>query len=212
MFRECCRFLRISPTLNKLVWYPCPCLHTTQTRRRPNAEPWLPQMEEAEEAGRPISNLDRNQVPPVGRVGPALPTHSSTRNHHLSLITMLPLFGTDDRKRRNINLGGRSSSSSHTSILDEARLRREERLSQLKRQQSAVRIQAWWRGSREARVVRAQLRHTLDQDPTGIDGLRSVVLIGQDEESLAIWSRHVLQSGESGWNVSRFACTEVTLF
>lgn len=124
---------------------------------------------------------------------------------------MLPLFGADDRKRRNINLGGRSTSASHTSILDEARLRREERLSQLKRQQSAVRIQAWWRGKQEARVVRTQLRHTLDQDPTGINGLRSVVLIGQDEESLAIWSRHVLQSGESGWNVSHFARTELTL-
>ncbi|KAF9647283.1 HECT-domain-containing protein [Thelephora ganbajun] len=110
---------------------------------------------------------------------------------------MLPLFGADDRKRRNINLGGRSTSSTHTSILDEARLRREERQSQLKRQQSATRIQAWWRGKREARVVRTQLRHTLGQDPTGINGLRAVVLIGQDEESLKIWSRNVLQTGEN---------------
>ena len=165
----------------------------------------------AEESGRPISNHDRNQVPPVRRAGAALATHSSTRNPHLNLTTMLPLFGADDRKRRNINLGGRSSSASHTSILDEARLRREERLSQVKRQQSAIRIQAWWRGKREARVVRAQLRHTLDQDPTGINGLRSVVLIGQDEESLAIWSRHALKSGEGGWNASYFACTELTL-
>lgn len=111
---------------------------------------------------------------------------------------MLPLFGADDRKRRNINLGGRPTSSTHTSILDEARLRREERLSQLKRQKSAIRIQAWWRGKQEARIVRDQLRRTLGQDPTGINGLRSVALIGQDEESLAIWSRNVLQSGDSG--------------
>ena len=110
---------------------------------------------------------------------------------------MLPLFGTDDKKRRTINLGGRPTSSTHTSILDEARLRREERQSQLKRQQNAIRIQAWWRGKREARTVRVQLRHALDQDPTGINGLRAVVLIGQDEESLTIWSRDVLHSGES---------------
>lgn len=111
---------------------------------------------------------------------------------------MLPLFGADGRKRRNINLGGLSTSSTHTSILDEARLRREERQSQLKREQSAIRIQAWWRGKRVARVVRIQLRHMLDQDPTGVNGLRAVALIGQDEESLAIWSRNALQSGEGG--------------
>jgi len=124
---------------------------------------------------------------------------------------MLPLFGADDRKRRNINLGGRSTSSTHTSILDEARLRREERQNQLKRQQSAIRIQAWWRGKRVARTVRVQLRHTLDQDSTGINGLRAVVLIGQDEESLAIWSRNVLQSGESEWDSSCFVCTQLNL-
>lgn len=109
---------------------------------------------------------------------------------------MLPLFDVDGRKRRNINLGGRSTSSTHTSILDEVRLRREERQNQLKRQQSAIRIQAWWRGKQETRIVRIQLRNALEQDPGGIDGLRAVTFIGQDEESLAIWSRNVLQSGE----------------
>ena len=113
---------------------------------------------------------------------------------------MLPLFGTDDRKRRNINLGGRSSSTTHTSILDEARLRREERQNQLKRQTSAIRIQAWWRGKLESRRVRIQLRHVLEEDPAGINGLRAIVLIGQDEDSLAIWSRNILQLGESKWD------------
>lgn len=116
---------------------------------------------------------------------------------HLDLATMLPLFEADDRKRRNINLGGRSSSSTHTSILDEAKLRREERQNQLKRHRSAVQVQAWWRGRRESRIVRIQLRHILDQDPAGINGLRAAVLIGQDEDSLAIWSRNILQLGES---------------
>ena len=113
---------------------------------------------------------------------------------------MLPLFGGDDKKRRNINLGGRSSSTTHTSILDEARLRREERQTQLKRQKSAVRIQAWWRGRRESRIIRIQLRYTLEQDPAGITGLRAMVLIGQDEESLAIWSRNILRLGEGKWD------------
>lgn len=153
-------------------------------------------------------------------------THSGTRNplsfwrvlishellpRHPNFIIMLPLFGADDRKRRNINLGGRPTSSTHTSILDEARLRREERQSQLKRQQSAIRIQAWWRGKREARAVRVQLRHALDQDSAGIDGLRAVVLVGQDEESLAIWSRNVLQSGESEWDPSYLISTQPIL-
>lgn len=122
---------------------------------------------------------------------------------------MLPLFGADDRKRRNINLGGRLTSNTHTSILDEARLRREERQSQLKRQQNAVRIQAWWRGRREARAIRVQLRHTLGQDPTGINGLRAVALIGQDEETLAIWSHNALQSGESEWDPRCFVCMQL---
>lgn len=124
---------------------------------------------------------------------------------------MLPLFGADDRRRRNINLGGRSTSSTHTSILDEARLRREERQSQLKQQRSAIRIQSWWRGKQETRALRVQLRHILDQDPTGINGLRATVLIGQDEESLEIWSRNVLQSGESEWVPSFLVCIQLTV-
>ena len=108
---------------------------------------------------------------------------------------MFPFFGSEGR--RKINLGGRSTSSTHTSILDEARLQREERQIQFKRQQSAVRIQAWWRGKRESRIVRKQLRNVLERDPAGVGGLRTVAFIGQDEESLAIWSRSVLQSGES---------------
>jgi len=62
-----------------------------------------------------------------------------------------------------------------------------------------------------ARVVRLQLRHTLDQDPTGINGLRAAVLIGQDEKSLAIWSRNVLQSEESEWDSSFFVCTQLNI-
>jgi ubiquitin-protein ligase E3 C len=123
---------------------------------------------------------------------------------------MLPLFGADDKKRRNINLGGRSTSSTHTSILDEARLRREQRQNQLRQQKSAIRIQAWWRGKRESRIVRVRLRPVLEQDPAGINGLRAVALIGQDEESLAIWSRNVLQSGESKCGPLRLPCVQLT--
>ena len=143
-----------------------------------------------------------------------IPFHFESKLHtpllHISLTTMLPLFGADDKKRRNINLGGRSTSSTHTSILDEARLRREQRQNQLKQQKSAIRIQAWWRGKRESRIVRIRLRHALEQDPAGINGLRAVVLIGQDEESLAIWSRNVLQSGESKWGPLCLLCVQLT--
>jgi len=82
LFRERCRFLRISSyqmgphgtlataritRVNRVRWRQSPgCLR----RESPD---------EAEEAGRPISNRDRNQVRPVRRVGTALATHS-TRN------------------------------------------------------------------------------------------------------------------------------------
>ncbi|KAG2359437.1 HECT-domain-containing protein [Suillus spraguei] len=70
---------------------------------------------------------------------------------------MLPLFG--DERRREINLGGSSSvTTSQAAILNQARARRIERETVRKRQESAVTIQAWWRGITSARRVRQELR------------------------------------------------------
>lgn len=108
---------------------------------------------------------------------------------------MLPLFG-EERRRREINLGGRSSAASHAAILDQAKARRNERLHTRQRQDSAIKLQAWWRGLLESWKVRADLRRAFDEDVLGINGLRCLALIGKDEERLGRWATSVLNGGE----------------
>ncbi|KAG8214281.1 HECT-domain-containing protein [Butyriboletus roseoflavus] len=103
---------------------------------------------------------------------------------------MLPLFG-DERRRREINLGGSTSVSSQAAILDQARAQRMEREAQRKREESAIRIQAWWRGAREAQRVRQQLRRAFQEQVTGLTALRCLVLVGQDEKLLSMWSERM---------------------
>lgn len=105
---------------------------------------------------------------------------------------MLPLFG-DERRRREINLGGSTSVSSQAAILDQARARRMEREAQRKREECAIRIQAWWRGAREARRVRQQLRWTFREQVTSLTALRCLVLVGDDEDLLSLWSARISQ-------------------
>ncbi|OAX36693.1 HECT-domain-containing protein [Rhizopogon vinicolor AM-OR11-026] len=106
---------------------------------------------------------------------------------------MLPVFG--DNRRREINLGGSSSVTSQAAILNQARARRIEREAIRKRQESAVTIQAWWRGISVARRVRQQLREQFTGDVTGLTGLRCLVLIGQDDDVLDRWATEVLSQG-----------------
>jgi ubiquitin-protein ligase E3 C len=106
---------------------------------------------------------------------------------------MLPVF--DDNRRRRINLGGNSSATTHAAILDQAKARRSEREQNRKRNESAVRLQAWWRGLREVRGVRHELRTAFENDITGITGMRCLVLLGTDDEALGIWSRAMVSSG-----------------
>lgn len=107
---------------------------------------------------------------------------------------MLPLFG--DERRREINLGGSSSvTTSQAAILNQARARRIERETVRKRQESAVTIQAWWRGVTDARRVRQELRGQFIGDITGLTGLRCLVLIGQDVDFLDKWAAEVLSQG-----------------
>ncbi|KAH7885642.1 HECT-domain-containing protein [Phlebopus sp. FC_14] len=100
---------------------------------------------------------------------------------------MLPLFG--DERRREINLGGSLSVSSQATILDQARARRLERELQRRKEESALKIQGWWRGACEARRVRQHLREVFQGDVTGLTGLRCLVLIGNDEALLGQWSQ-----------------------
>ncbi|KAJ7597464.1 HECT-domain-containing protein [Mycena floridula] len=107
---------------------------------------------------------------------------------------MLPVFGNE--RRRQINLGGSHSVSSQSSLLDAAKLRREERLEHKRRSDNAVRVQAWWRGIREAQLVRRELRVLFFQDITGITALRCLVLLQTDQEALGMWSAAMNAQGD----------------
>jgi ubiquitin-protein ligase E3 C len=101
---------------------------------------------------------------------------------------MIPVWG--DERRRPINLGGSTTSaSSHAAILDQAKARRLEREDNRRREENAVKLQAWWRGVREARLVREQMKIVFERDVNGITALRCLVLIGRsDERVLGQWS------------------------
>ncbi|KAF8344487.1 HECT-domain-containing protein [Amanita rubescens] len=107
----------------------------------------------------------------------------------------IPLFAEEGRRR--INLGGASSAVSHATIIDSARLKRLERLEQKRRHDSASKLQEWWRGVIQIRQLKKELRARFEADVLGTDGMRCLVLLENDEEALAIWSRAVLAS-ESG--------------
>lgn len=107
----------------------------------------------------------------------------------------IPLFGdSPNKRRREINLGGTSTATSYNDILQEAKLRRLQRNDLKRRQDSATRIQHWWRGKMALRAVRQDLRRTFDQDITTLTGLRCLVLLGQDEDALGRWSTVVSSS------------------
>ncbi|KAK7041620.1 ubiquitin-protein ligase (E3) [Paramarasmius palmivorus] len=93
---------------------------------------------------------------------------------------MLP-FLDGPNPRRTINLSGTSTSTSQSTILEQAKARRNERIEQKRRTDAAVRLQAWFRGIREARRVRAVLRDEILHGRVGdlsVDTLRRVVLVG----------------------------------
>lgn len=107
---------------------------------------------------------------------------------------MLPLFG--DERRRQINLGGSSTVSSLSAITDQAKARRIERTEQKRKNDSAIRIQAWWRGVSAIRTAKAQMRQSFESDIEGLTGLRCMVLIGMDQEVLGKWSQTIAVKGE----------------
>lgn len=120
-----------------------------------------------------------------------------------------PLFGEDPsgRRRREINLGGTITQSTQASIIQEARARRSQRDELRRKQDGAVKIQSWWRGRRQAELVRRQLRATFEQDVTSLTGLRCLVLIGRDEALLGRWSDEISAAGPGMFlvNLSRSA-------
>ncbi len=120
------------------------------------------------------------------------------RAHRLSrLCNMdLPPFGdSPGQRRRAINLGGSTSQTTQSALLQEARARRQQRNDLKRKQDSATKIQSWWRGRQQARFVREQMRALFQDNVTNITGLRCVVLIGSDVLVLAKWSSAMLADG-----------------
>ena len=123
---------------------------------------------------------------------------ASYSHHRTRVQSMQPaLFG--DERRRQINLGGASGAYSQSALLNQAKVRRQERHALKQKQESAVKIQAWWRGVREAQYVRRDMRHALDRDITSLNALRCLVLVGKDEDALGKWSQSLDSAGEGAF-------------
>jgi hypothetical protein len=100
-------------------------------------------------------------------------------------------------KRRKINLGGATSvSSSQTDILHSAKARRSAREEIRRRHESALCIQSRWRSSQQSRVVKRILSGFFQEDVLGLNGMRALVLIGNNDELLAQWSEGVVRAGD----------------
>jgi hypothetical protein len=107
--------------------------------------------------------------------------------------SMLPFA---QEKRRKINLGGATSVASQTDILNDAKARRTEREEIRRRHESALCIQSHWRSSRQSRAVKHTLSERFQEDVLGLNGMRTLVLIGNDDSLLAQWSEAVTRAGD----------------
>ena len=107
--------------------------------------------------------------------------------------SMIPAFG--DEWKRKINLGGASSSTTPANILNRVQAERAARAEHKQRTESAIRIQAWYRGVVDARSAKRQMRRSFEKDILGLTGLRCLVLIGTDADALATWCDAVLKGG-----------------
>ena len=113
----------------------------------------------------------------------------------------VPIFGDQpNKRRREINLGGQHTATSHSAILHEAKLRRMQRNDEKRRQDAAIRIQSSWRGYSALLAARKRLRTTFEQDITSLTALRCLVLMGQDEDALGRWSTVVLSSRKGAYH------------
>ncbi|KAI0685222.1 HECT-domain-containing protein [Cytidiella melzeri] len=108
----------------------------------------------------------------------------------------VPYFGDNPgRRRREINLGGSTSATTHASLLQDAKARRLQRVDLKRKQDCAIIIQSWWRGRTQAALVRQQLRSTFEHNTTNLTGLRCLVLIGKDDALLGQWSNAMVSDG-----------------
>ena len=115
------------------------------------------------------------------------------RSSSFSVSSMLPFA---QEKRRKINLGGATSVSSQTDILHSAKARRSAREEIRRRHESALCIQSRWRSFQQSRVVKHILSELFQEDVLGLNGMRALVLIGNNDKLLAQWSEGVVRAGD----------------
>ncbi|ESK89887.1 hypothetical protein Moror_802 [Moniliophthora roreri MCA 2997] len=101
---------------------------------------------------------------------------------------MLP-FLDDPSNKRTINLSGQSTSTSHQSILEQAKQRRNERIEHKRRTDAAIQIQGWYRGRKEARRVREVLAGEIVDGRLDLETLRKLILVRG--EVVARWAEKV---------------------
>ena|SRR5579863_9493783 len=106
------------------------------------------------------------------------------------------MFPFAQEKRRKINLGGATSVPSQNDLLYTAKARRTEREEVRRRHESARCIQSRWRSSQQSRAVKHILSERFQEDVLGLDGMRALVLIGNNESLLAQWSEAVIHAGD----------------
>ncbi|KAF8531258.1 hypothetical protein JB92DRAFT_2852681 [Gautieria morchelliformis] len=114
---------------------------------------------------------------------------------------MLPFTTQESIARRNINLGGATSQSSHAAILDRARLLRNARRDERQKEDAALKIQKWLISQRETHALRADLRARFD---LGLHDC-STVGVGEMDIRYVTWTRLLLLSGADDGRLSRWS-------
>ncbi|KAK7239593.1 ubiquitin-protein transferase [Aureococcus anophagefferens] len=84
------------------------------------------------------------------------------------------MFDGSDRSKRQIRLGGRKTDSNSAELLRRARVEREARAAEKRRQASALRLAAWYRGRRAAKRWRRGLRATWDKNVADLGAIQAV--------------------------------------
>lgn len=115
---------------------------------------------------------------------------------------MLPLFDGDDSRKRKINLGGASTAVSYEAVLKQAKADRNERRHAQQRQEAAATLQAFWRSHVERQKVKDRIRERFDENITGLDAMRCLVLLKTDDERLGLWSEAVVNGGECVYSIN----------
>ncbi|KAL5519890.1 hypothetical protein ACEPAG_1550 [Sanghuangporus baumii] len=109
---------------------------------------------------------------------------------------MFPLFDGDDRRKRKINLGGASAAATHDDVLQNVKAIRNERLLHRRQEEAAIALQSLWRSYVTRKRIRGELASRFDADPSGIEAMRCLVLLKDDEERLGVWSERVVRAGQ----------------